>query len=231
MTRDEVVEVPPTPVDPDQRPGRRRQLRRRLLPRAARGLGPGEDPAVRQRRRRPGRHPPRMLDRHAHHRRSVDPAERGRPVDANVRRTSAGAEPPATIEITGPPDPGAIRRAADARTKRPAGPGRRPADDHRLRPPGPRRQRRRRPAAGHGQPRRPARPAADRAVPPRSRRAARQPGHHRGPAAARCAGGQGRLRVDEPRRPAGRRVRTGRPVHRLRRPRHRGRWASTAARP
>ena len=103
----------------------------------------------------------------------------------------------------------------------PAGPGRRPADDHRLRPPGPRRQRRRRPAAGHGQPRRPARAAADRAVPPRRRRAARQPGHHRGPAAARRARGQGRVRVDEPRRPAGRLLRARRPVHRLRRPGHR----------
>ncbi len=65
------------PGHPDQRPGRGRQLRWRLLPRPAGGLGPGEDPALRQRRRRPGRHPAGVLDRHAHHRRSVDPAERG----------------------------------------------------------------------------------------------------------------------------------------------------------
>ena len=118
-------------------------------------------------------------------------------------------------------DPGAIRRAADARTKAPRGAAGRPADDHRLRPPGPRRERGRQPAAGHGQPRRSARAAADRAVPPGCGRPARQPGHHRGPAAARRAGGQGRVRVDEPRRPAGRRLRARRPVHRLRRPGHR----------
>ena len=46
-------------------------------------------------------------------------------------------------------------------------------------------------------------------------------GHPGGPAAAGCAGGQGRHRLDEPRRPAGRGLRAGRPVHRLRRRRDR----------
>ena len=117
--------------------------------------------------------------------------------------------------------PGAIQRAADARTKAPVVAAGRPADDHCLRPPGPRRERGRQPPVGHGQPRRSARAAADRAVAPGGRRAARQPGHHRGPAAAGRAGGQGRVRVDEPRWPAGRGLRARRPVHRLRRPGHR----------
>ena len=54
-------------------------------------------------------------------------------------------------------------------------------------------------------------------APARRRRRARHPGHPRGPAAARRAGRQGRLRLDEPRRPAGGFVRDRRPVHRLRR--------------
>ena len=65
---------------------------------------------------------------------------------------------------------------------------------------------------------------------PRRRRPARLARRGRGAAAARRAGGQGRDRVDEPRRPLRRQLDDGRPVHRLRRRRASPTAGSRAAR-
>ena len=65
---------------------------------------------------------------------------------------------------------------------------------------------------------------------PRRRRRARHARRRRGAAAARRARGQGRDRLDEPRRPRRRDLDDGRPVHRLRRRQHRRVPASRAAR-
>ena len=57
---------------------------------------------------------------------------------------------------------------------------------------------------------------------PGRRRRARLARHRRGAAPARRARGQGRHRLDEPRRPRRRRLDDGRPLHRLRRGEHQG---------
>ena len=233
MTKDTVVEVPPTPVS------------------VINGLGAGDsfggavchgllsgwdlETILRfgERRRRHRGHPARVFDRHADDRRGRGAAARGgEPCLICQAATHADrATSPAAPAISGATEreryaradrhPGAGPGGDPARRRRQdqAQPGRRrrPADDHRRRPPRPRRERRRRPAAGHGQPDQPAGAARGRPGPAGCRRSAGQPGHPGGPAAARRARGQGRLRLDEPGRPAGRRVRARRPVHRLRR--------------
>src|SRR5260370_1082322 len=118
-------------------------------------------------------------------------------------------------------DRGAGRRAPAAA---PAG-RRRAADDRRGGSSGPWLAGGSRGRQRDGRPLRPAAPPAGRAEQAGRGRAAGHRGHHRGPAAAGRAGGQGGLRLDEPRRAAGGQRRARRPVHRLRPGHHRGHGA------
>ena len=245
-TRTERVVSPPIMITAAERSRRRRLLRWLAVPRSAGRLAAGEGAGPGQRRRRHRRLPAGVLHRHADLGGDRDAARRWRSQRA-VRRRAApctssrgsvrmtqtlpsehpAASADAPVRLLGRRDrrrpvlrAGADRRAA----RRPPSPQhrrqRRPADDRRLRPPGPRRPGRLRQPDRHGRPDRAARAPRHGAVPPRRGRSAGHRRHRRGPAAARCAGGQARLLLDQPGRSAGLGLRAGRPGHRLRRAGH-----------
>src|ERR671912_205716 len=91
----------------------------------------------------------------------------------------------------------------------------RPAPAPRGRPPGPGRPRRRIGPDGDGEPVRAPGPPRHSARAARGRRRARHSGRPRRPPPPGSARGQGRRRVDEPRRSPGRRLGAGGPLHRL----------------
>ena len=175
-----------------QRARRGRRLRRRAVPRAAGRLGPRADPAVRQRGRRHRRRPAGLRRRDADHGRAGrDPREGVMSVDA--RRPG---------RRSGPTDPGwwpRWRRPACGPTSLVGSTGRLMlvAADHTARgacAPAPTRSRW---PTGSGCCER----LVGRAVAAGRRRRPRHRRHPRGPPAAGRARGQGRHRLDEPRRP------------------------------
>ena len=118
-------------------------------------------------------------------------------------------------------DPGAVARAWQNRSDQADGARQRQADDRRRRPPGPWRAGGGFAAYRHEQPNRSARPAASGTRRPGRRRRTRDLGHPRRSAVARRARGQGRVLVDEPRRPGRCAVRARRPDDRSHRAGHR----------
>ena len=136
---------------------------------------------------------------------TTDEVEDAAGAGGRCMRVADAVDLDAAARAARPPSRSAVAEAAARGARRPPRRStRRAADARRRRPPGPRRARRPRrgrwpwPTATTC-----CRRAGDRAAPARRRRRARHAGHPRGPAAARRARGQGRHRLDEPRRSAG----------------------------
>ena len=146
---DERVVVPPVAGRRRQRSRRRRRLRRRALPRAARRLVAGADPALRQCRRGVRRRAAGLRRRHADDRRSRRAAGDGGLMSTD-HRDRPDRDPASDA-------PGRVAELAATRT-RPTSlvGGDRPADARRRRPPGARCAAGRRRRDGDGRPRRPA---------------------------------------------------------------------------
>ena len=233
-TPDEPRRRPAAPGRGRLRPRRRRRLRRRPRPRPAVRLGPGHGSpsyanaagAIVASRLACADAMPTLDELDA----LVAPPRSDRMTVADDTCTERPRGPThlrrrsgATCWSAGPPTRDAVAEAYAARQPPDAVPLRpRHPVPRRRRPPGPRRARARAATPMAMADRRSllARLVEALAAPGRRRRA-RHARHRRGAAAARRARGQGRHRLDEPRRPRRRHLDDGRPVHRLRRRQHR----------